>query len=91
MGLGDVGLEHLVEHVELPGDGDALVVGAGRELHDHLGARPLLGVVERPEPADDLDRVLVGLARLGRLLRHPGAERPLKHSRTCNDWNGGLR
>ena len=41
---------YLVKHINFARDGDALVVRAGRELDNHLGARPLLCVVQGPEP-----------------------------------------
>ena len=41
---------YLVKHINFPRDGDALVVRAGGELDNHLGTRPLLCVVQRPEP-----------------------------------------
>lgn len=49
-------------------DGDAVLIVAGRELDDKLGAGLLLGVVERPEPADHLDAVLGGDLSLPRRL-----------------------
>lgn len=49
-------------------DGDAVLVAAGRELYDELGAGFLLGVVQWPEPADHLDAVLGGDLSLPRRL-----------------------
>jgi hypothetical protein len=49
---------------------NTLVIGAGRELDDELGSGPLLGIVERTEPADDPDAVLAGRRLL--LLGHGG-------------------
>ena len=41
-------------------DRDALIIGARREFYDDLGSSLLLRVVQRSEPADDLDGVLLG-------------------------------
>ena len=49
---------------------NTLVIGAGRELDDEFGSGPLLGIVERTEPADDPDAVLAGRRLL--LLGHGG-------------------
>ena len=49
-------------------DGDTLVICPGGEFYDELGSGPLLGVVERAEPADDPDAVLAGRRLL--LLGH---------------------
>ena len=37
-----------------------MIIGARREFDDDLGASLLLRVVQRSEPADDLDGVLLG-------------------------------
>ena len=52
-----------------------MIIGARREFYDDLGSRLLLRVVQRSEPADDLDGVLLGgLGLVGLrivfLLRH---------------------
>ena len=51
-------------------DGDALVVCSRGEFDDELGSSPLLGIIERAEPADDPDTVLAGRRLL--LLGHGG-------------------
>ena len=37
-----------------------MIIGARREFDDDLGSRLLLRVVQRSEPTDDLDGVLLG-------------------------------
>jgi hypothetical protein len=49
---------------------NTLVIGAGGELDDEFRSGPLLGIVERTEPADDPDAVLAGRRLL--LLGHGG-------------------